>query len=115
MNPETQKSNTPELSRRQKLLRRFVPAVTLVAAGSIFAGAKAAETVHHDNAGVPSHSYTVESGDTPWEIAKTQTEHGASHTGEVVSEIKSDPRNEQAFKNGQLDPGEVIEVPDSVK
>lgn len=54
----------------------------------------------------------VDKGDTVDGIIKVHVEHGASYTGTVRSEVMNDPDNADVFENGQLDPGEELEVPE---
>lgn len=62
-----------------------------------------------------SQSITVEPGDVLDNLINTHVEHGASYTGEVRTETLNDPDNADVFENGQLDPGEVVELPKSVQ
>ncbi len=109
-----EKQTTPD--RNVRLSRRGRAA--LVATGAVLvAGIGMGVEAAGDNGSetIPTHSYVVVPGDTLWNIAKDDVDGGASHTGEIVQKIEDDPANKQALENGQIDPGEVLQVPDSAK
>ena len=53
----------------------------------------------------------VEPGDTVDNLVNEYVDGGASHTGAVRTEVTNDPANADVFENGQLDPGEELELP----
>lgn len=56
----------------------------------------------------------VNPGDTLHDLIKDNVEGGANHVGQVATEAKQDPDNAQVFENDQLDPGEVLELPEKI-
>lgn len=58
--------------------------------------------------------HVVDDDETLDGIIKVHVKGGASHTGAVRSEIKSNPDNADVFENNQLDPGEELEIPERV-
>lgn len=82
----------------------------LAAAAAGVAGVANAERTH-----VEGHQiHVVQPGDTVDEIVNVHVEGGASHTGAVRHEVLHDPDNADVFENGQLDPGEELEIPERV-
>lgn len=61
-----------------------------------------------------SQTVTIEPGDTLDRLINEHVDGGASHTGAVRAEVLDDEDNSDVFENGQLDPGEVLELPDRV-
>lgn len=57
----------------------------------------------------------IEPGDTVDNLVNEHVEGGASHTGAVRTEVINSPANTDVFENGQLDPGEELELPEKVQ
>ena len=62
-----------------------------------------------------TQTVSVEPGDTVDNLVNEHVEGGASHTGEVRTEVLNDPDNADVFENDQLDPGEELKLPEKVQ
>ena len=74
--------------------------------------------LHHAASGpeMTGHqTVSVNPGDTVDGLIKARVEGGASHTGAVRTEVIDDPANADVFENGQLDPGEELELPEKAQ
>ena len=97
-----------------RLTERARNGLGLLAAGSVLAGGGYMALEHNEPEMHGHKIVVVDRGDTVDEIINVHVEGGASHTGAVRAEVMSDPDNADVFENGQLDPGEELEVPEKV-
>lgn len=93
--------------------KRLAAGTALAVAGGGVAGA--AYLASEQGPEMHGHKIVVvDKGDTVDQIVNVHVEGGASHTGAVRAEVLNDPDNADVFENGQLDPGEELEVPEKV-
>lgn len=101
--------------RVKKLAKHALTGIGLAVGGAVLAGG-GHQVVDAMNG--PEFSgnktVTIEPGDRLDNIINEEVDGGASHTGDVRAEVKSDPDNQDVFENGLLDPGEELEIPEKV-
>lgn len=57
---------------------------------------------------------TVKPGDTVDGLNKEYVDGGANYTGLLREQVKNNPDNADVFENGQLDPGEEVELAERI-
>lgn len=99
----------------KKLGKRTVTAAGVGVAGTMLAvgGAQVVDAVNGPEFS-GSKKVTVQQGDRLDSLINEEVEGGASYTGATRAEVKNDPDNADVFENGQLDPGEELELPEKV-
>lgn len=102
---------TPRGEWVQIIAKRAIQAAGITVAGGILT----VGVVEVDKALEPGvtgeQTIRVGHGDTLHGLIKEHVENGANHVGAVTQEVKADPDNADVFENGQLDPGEQVELP----
>lgn len=113
----TENKNSYQLTERGEKLKKRTQIAVKYLGGVAMAVAVGVGANHV--AGGPemdgTQTVTVEPGDTVDNLVNTHVEGGASHTGEVRTEVLNDPDNADVFENDQLDPGEELELPEKVQ
>ena len=111
-NPSTDPANqgSPEYrwTRRGKIVKTLAGVALAVATIAGFSSLDSAPKTEGKQIAV------VQEGDGLQEIINVNVENGASFTGDVEVVVRNNPNNADVFENGQLDPGEKIELPESV-
>lgn len=102
-----------ENNRTEKLTitnsgKRLIAAIALLGAGLIIGHNVLSEPQFSEE----SHTITVGVGGTIWGVTSTVRGHELVNVQDIVKEIKK--RSTEAFKDGQLNPGEKLIVPNSV-
>lgn len=114
MNPENK--NPYQLTERgEKLKKASKIAVTYVGGAALTLAVTVGAAHAMDGPETRGRqTVTVEPGDTVDDLVNEHVDGGASHTGAVRTEVLHDPDNADVFENGQLDPGETLELPDKI-
>jgi hypothetical protein len=96
------------------IAKRALQATGVAAAGGVLA----LGIVEADKATQPrmtgEQTITVNTGDTVHGLINENVENGGSHVGDVTEVVRDNPDNADVFENGQLDPGEQLELPEKV-
>lgn len=107
--PTTHNSGSETLKKRKKIAVKYIGgAAAVLALGTACSPLGSPEMTGNQ-------TVTVNPGDTLDDLINEHVDGGASHTGEVRVEVKNDPDNADVFENGQLDPGEELELPEKVQ